>query len=471
MGNPVFPSATISFFGDDMANIYVRLSYDPTGRNPDNLISGEPHDLQSINGFPYKVVTMEHGGFYSRSLRVYNAAYEKLTPGVDYIFTYRFANLSDKLGLEVAAAVVFLDPARTGTVYLSAQLVGGDVAYSFTVVDDYISWFTQQPVEYKPRDMDYAGDEPIWKPGELDKERWALDTYQPFNNEIYQMGRAVQGQTGTHEQDFRDNVTRDYNDFLDLFNDRLDRHIQDEANPHVDTKDDVGLNLVENYILATEQLARSGSVNNRYMTPLLSWATVDQFALIPLNSHINNRSNPHQTTPEKIDSPRKGVVDATANTKYLRNEQVANTDYFSDGASSFTYNAYYQFARQNIPANNFLAGGGNGYIDPRRLGRGSPGANTALNGDGNWVSWDSIIINQAPPASPQAFLLGNGWGSVAQAHQFVVSQPWAYSAPIGSVAFYGINTGYHWGSGNGSFTSYQTITYGSYKSASGWVAI
>lgn len=452
-----------------MANIYVRLSYDPSGRDPDNLISGEPHDLQSISGFPFKIVTMVNGGFYSRSLRVYNADYEKLSPGIDYIYTYRFANLSDKLGLEVAADIVFLDPARTGKIYLSAQMVGGDLAFSLTAVEDYISWFSQQPVGYIPREMDYAGNEPIWKPGELDKERWKLDTFQPFNNEIYQMGRAIQGQTGPYEQDFRENVTKDYNDFLDLFTDRLERHIRDEANPHEDVKGDVGLNLVENYVLATEQSARAGMANNEYLSPLLSWATVDQFALIPLNKHIADETNPHRTTPEKIDSPIKTVVDATAATKYFRNEQVADTDYFSNGVDSYAYNEYFKLARRDIPADNFVSGGANGYLDPRRLGRGTPAANTALNGDGQWVTWDSIIIQQGAPPSPTIYSAGSGWGSPSSAHYWLTRQPWAFSAPTGSVCFYRVPTVYTWGYGNGGASGQINVIHGSYKTATGWI--
>lgn len=453
-----------------MANIYVRLSYDPTGRNPDNLIPGEPHDLQSINGFPYKILPMDNGGFYSRTLRVYDANYEKLTLGTDYIFTYRFANLSDKLGLEVAGTIVFLNPARTGKVYLSAQMVGGDVAFSLTTVDDYISWFKLQPTGYIPRAMDYAGNEPIWKPGELDKERWGLDTFQPFNNEIYNLRRAVQGMTGTYEQDYRNKVTADYNAFLDLFNDRLERHIQDQANPHVDTKDDVGLNLVENYALATDAQARAGAVNNLYLTPLLSWATIDQFAVQPMNVHIANRNNPHQTTPEKINAPTKAVVDATANTKYFRNEQVVNTDYFSDGSAAYSYNDYYQYARRNIPAPNFVADASAGWIDPRRIGRGTPSANTALNGDGVWVTWDSIIIQHGAPPSPQVFPVGS-WPSAAQGHQFVISQPWAFTAPVGSLAFYRVSTSNTWGTGNGVTVTVHPLINGSYKTASGWVQL
>lgn len=453
-----------------MANIYVRLSYDPTGRNPDNLIPGEPHDLQSINGFPYKILPMDNGGFYSSTLRVYNSGYVKLTLGVDYIFTYRYANLSDKLGLDVEGVIVFINPNITGRVYLSAQMVGGDVAFSLTTVEDYISWYNQQPSGYIPQSSDYAGNEPIWKPGELDKERWALDTYQPFNNEIYKMRRAVQGLTGNYEQDYRDKVTADYNTFLDLFNDRLENHIRDEANPHLDTKADVGLNLVENYALATDASARAGSANNLYLTPLLSWATVDEKALKPLNLHIGDRSNPHQTTPETISAPRKPVVDALAATKYLRNEQVANMDYFTNGTTSYGYNDYYQYARRNIPASNFVANAQSGWIDPRRIGRGTPSANTALNGDGIWVTWDSIIINHGAPPSPQIYPIGS-WPTAAQGHQFVISQPWAFTAPVGSIAFYRVNTSNSWGTGNGVTVTNHPLINGSYKTASGWVQL
>lgn len=453
-----------------MSNVKVRLTYDPTGRNPDNLIGSEVHDLKTINGFPYKIVTMEHGGFYTQSLRVYDASYKKLTPGTDYIVTYRYANISQRLGLNICSDVVFLNPNRIGNVFLTAQMVGGDIAFSLTTVDDYVDWFNQQPVGYVPRDDDYNGNEPLWKPGELDKERWKLDTFEPFNNEIYAMSRAIAGATGPYEQEFRDKVKADYDAFLDLFNDRLQRHIDDKANPHVDTKADVGLNLVENYLLATEAGARTGTANDHYLSPLLSWATVDQLALMPLNAHVGNRSNPHQTTPEKINAPKKPVVDAAAAGKYLRNETVANTNYFTDGTNDYTYSEYYALARRNIPAGNFLFGGANGYVDPRRIGRGSPSANTALNGDGNWVTWDSIIIQHGAPPSPQIFPVGS-WPSAAAGHQFVVSQPWAFSAPVGSIAFYRVSTRYHWGAGNGSFYNSFPIVFGSYKSASGWIQL
>lgn len=476
MGNPVFPSAVISFFGDNMTDIYVRLSYDPTGRNPDNLIGSEPHDLKSINGFPYKIVTMLNGGFYTRSLRVYDEDYTKLIFGTDYIVTYRYANVSERLGLEVCSDVVFLNPDRTGRVYLSAQMVGGDTAFSLTSIVDYVDWYNQQPDGYIPRNYDYNGNEPVWKPGELDKERWALDTYQPFNNEIYAMSRAVQGATGPYEQDFRDQVTEDYNKFLELFNDRLDRHIEDKDNPHVDLKAFVGLGLVENYALATLQDARIGLANNLFLTPLLSYEVVDQFAMMPLDQHIADRNNPHKTTPLTLDAPIKSLVDSVANNKYLRDETVADASQFTDGVSYYAYSDYYAFARNHIPAGNFAAGGANGYVLPQRMGRGSPRDDTILRSDGYWVSWGALTVERGSPPTPQVLIIagpgGSGqFASQADAHNAAISNPWAYTAPEGSMIFYKNQMNLTWGRGNGASTGYYVVVNASYKSPAGWIPL
>lgn len=453
-----------------MSNVKVWLTYDPTGRNPDNLISGESHELAAINGFPYKIVTMEHGGFYARSLRVYDASYTPMVLDVDYIVTYRYANVSTRLGLEVCSDVVFLNKNQTGNVYLSAQMVGGDIAFSLTSVIDYIDWYDLQPADYIPRSYDFNGNEPVWAPGELERERWHLDTYQPFNNEIYELSRAVSGATGTYEQDFRDKVTNDYNDFLDRFNDRLQRHIDDKLNPHVDLKGYIGLPLVENYALADEVEARTGTANNLYLTPLRSWQLIDQKAVQPMNTHIQDLSNPHQTTPEKIGAPTKVVVDETAATKYFSDETVVNTNYFTDTILDYTYSDYYQYARKDIPAANFAVGGTNGYIPPSRLGRGPTNDKTVLRSDGQWVSWDTIIVERGNPPSPNIVLLG-AFGSAQAGHNYAMSLPAAWTAPIGSLFFYTVYTQYWWGTGNGGLVTGHQLIYGSYKTANGWIIL
>lgn len=460
-----------------MADIYVKYPYDPTGKNADNLVSGELHTLAPVSGFPYKIITMKNGGFFARTCRVYDADYNRLTESVDYILTYRYAHLSQMLGLEVVNDIVFLDKSRVGSVYVSAQMVGGDVAFSLTGIPDYVAWYATQEVGYVPRMFDFNGNEPVWGPGELDQERWRLDTYQPFNNEIYELGRATEGGRGVGEDKFRKDVKDKYLAFLDMFTDRLQRHIDDKQNPHVTTKAHIKLGLVQNYRLASVQESRQGTSNGFYQTPELSWQTLDSLALQPLNLHVTNYANPHQTTPEKIDSPRKNVVDDTISGKYLDTETVANTNTFMNGGTPFTYSEYFNYVRSNLLAGNFTSAvltAGAGYLSPYRMGRGIPNVNAVLRSGPNpsWQSIDSLIIEAQPKVSAGLLHLSFPTGtSPTNAFNQAIIHPWAYTASTGSIICYRIYEQYVWGAGNGTYTSGHSVLYIAYKSPNGWVQV
>lgn len=457
-----------------MADIYVRYPYDPTGKNPDNLVSGELHPLPVVSGFPYKIITMDNGGFYAKTCRVYDSNYNPLTENVDYVLTYRYAHLSQMLGLEIVNDIVFLDQSRVGSVYVSAQIVGGDVAFSLTGITDYVEWYNRQEAGYIPRMFDYNGNEPVWKPGELDKERWRLDTFQPFNNEIYQLSRAVEGGRGISEDKFRKDILDEYNAFLDMFNDRLQNHIDDKDNPHDTDKSHVKLDLLQNFDLATVEQSNQGVSNTRYQTPELSWATLNTNALAPLNQHIGNTRNPHQTTPDKIDAPTKAVVDNTIATKYFNNETVANTNLFVDGTTSFTYTQYFNHVRNNIPATNFVSGTDEGYLSPYRLGLGNPSATTVLRSGPTpmWQSIDLLIMEAEPKISPGLLIKAYPAGTTpTNAFNNAIQDPWAYTASIGSIICYRLTDSYTWGAGNGALVKENSVLYVAYKSANGWVQI
>lgn len=455
-----------------MADIYVRLPYDPTGRNPNNLVSGELHTLVATSGFPYKIIDMVNGGFYARSVRVYDADYNRLTPEVDYILTYRYAAFSQKVGLDVCSDIVFLDPARTGSVYVSAQMVGGDVAFSLTAIADYVAWFKTQPSGYVPKQFDYSGNEPVWGPGELDKERWRLDTFQPFNNEIYQFARAVEGGNGNYEDAFRKRIQDKYQEFLNLFTDRLQRHIDDKDNPHKTDKTILGLGLVSNYRLATADESILATSNELYQTPELSWQTVNKWAMSPLVAHTGSTSNPHETTPAKIDSPTKAVVNASVQSKYGRHETVSNANLLTDTVTNWTYLDFYNYCRLNIPASNFAVGGTNGYMSPARIGRGNPNNNTVLTSDGNWVDWSSLMAQYAVKGAAQLKIFNFAISTPPdQAHAMAVSDPWAATARIGSMMLYRLSNTLTWGVGNGTGTTTQNFVYMSYRTASGWIRL
>lgn len=457
-----------------MADILVRYQYDPTGRNPDNLVQGELHSLTPVTGFPYKIITMNHGGFYAKGARVYDASYNRLIEGEDYILTYNYAHQSTMLGLKIVNDIVFLNKARVGNVYVSAQVVGGDQAFSLTGIQDYVAWYKTQPTNYVPQMYDYDGNEPEWLPGELDKERWRLDTYEPFNNEIYQIARSAQGGRGIGEEKFRSDVQTEYQKFLDKFNSRLQDHIDNKNNPHTDVKSDIGLGMLQNLKLATDAESRAGTSNALYQTPLLSWATLDALAVTPLNNHIANFNNPHKTTAAKIDAPSKSVVDTTVNGKYTDTETVANSNALLNGSTPISYTQFYNNCRTNIPATNFIAGGGNGYLNPYRLGGGIPGPGAVLRSGANpqWVQFDALLVENNIAAAPGCLTLDFASSvTPAQAFAEAMAQPFASSAINGSIICYSLYSTLEWGAGNGIYTTRNWVTNVLYKTPSGWVQV
>jgi hypothetical protein len=77
-------------------------------------------------------------------------------------------------------------------------------------------------------------------------------------------------------------------------------HIVNYNNPHQVTAAQVGLGNVSNYPMATDVQAEAGTNNASLMSPYLTAEAITTQALTPLNAHINNLANPHQTTATQV---------------------------------------------------------------------------------------------------------------------------------------------------------------------------
>lgn len=80
----------------------------------------------------------------------------------------------------------------------------------------------------------------------------------------------------------------------------LSGHTSDFTNPHNTTKAQVGLGNVENYGVASQADAAAGTRNDAYMTPLRTADAIASLAIVPLNAHLNDLNNPHQTTKAHV---------------------------------------------------------------------------------------------------------------------------------------------------------------------------
>lgn len=77
-------------------------------------------------------------------------------------------------------------------------------------------------------------------------------------------------------------------------------HVASVLNPHAVTKDQVGLFNLQNYAVASAEEARTGTLNDRYMTPLRTTQLVSEFVTTTLGGHETRLDNPHAVTKLQV---------------------------------------------------------------------------------------------------------------------------------------------------------------------------
>lgn len=115
---------------------YHRYPEDPTGVNPDNLVSNELHNL---NDRPVRVVVPKYAPFFSSSLVVFdNLMQRRLDLNVDYRVPVLLQEATLRYGREVGDAILIENSAVSAQVRISYQCVGGLIQNNITnIVDMY----------------------------------------------------------------------------------------------------------------------------------------------------------------------------------------------------------------------------------------------------------------------------------------------------------------------------------------------
>jgi hypothetical protein len=98
-------------------------------------------------------------------------------------------------------------------------------------------------------------------------------------------------------------------------------HAANQLNPHNVTKDQVGLFYVQNYAIASQEEARAGLVNDKYMTPLRTSQFVSDFVTVNLNAHTQRTDNPHATTYDQVGAYSRDQIDTKLANYVMLNDQ------------------------------------------------------------------------------------------------------------------------------------------------------
>jgi hypothetical protein len=266
-----------------MTPLVIRYPLDPTGTNPDNLISDEPHTLPARQ---IRALAPDNGAFYTESIVVTDTSNNQvLVKGVQYNAAELYEVPTGMFGKEVCAILLITDPSVSNTVKITYQAIGGEYSRSAQAIiqqienlsldDRPVQWgsIIDKPSEYPPshhlHDLgDIYGFE--YMVHALDRIRAAIE-----------MGDAASHDTIYQYIDARDNVIIG---MIQGNTDALAAHIADQSNPHQVNKTQVQLGSVENYPIASLSEAQAGVATNRYMTPFLTKAAIE--GLIPVATDL-----------------------------------------------------------------------------------------------------------------------------------------------------------------------------------------
>lgn len=110
----------------------IRYELDPTGVNPDNLVTAEVHEL---SGMAVRAVTPTYAPYFTESLEVYDATSNlRLTRGIHYQCVTLSQEATLRYGKELCSVILIVDRSVSNTVRINYQTLGGLYVYDASAV-------------------------------------------------------------------------------------------------------------------------------------------------------------------------------------------------------------------------------------------------------------------------------------------------------------------------------------------------
>jgi hypothetical protein len=336
-----------------MATEVLRYSLDPTGVNPDNLVSGE---VKTMPNRKIRAVAPQYGAFFSKSLVVTDVATGKALTADQYYAAEMYEQPTLEYGQEICSIVMIVDPTVSSQVSLQYQALGGEYSssqdaiinqlYNLSLDDRPVSWpnVVGKPDAFPPSPhLHDAGD---------------LYGFEYVVQAIDRLRAAVLlGDTASHDAILRyvDAAIASIQTQIDSGNVALQQHVQDHGNPHQVSAAQVGAytkaqsdandaTVASNAATATNQVKSSlnthlADTNNPHKVSAaqLNVYTIPQIDSMmsssnaTITNHINNQSNPHKVTAAQVGAYTTSQSDTnlnnTANAIYTYvNQQLAIRD-------------------------------------------------------------------------------------------------------------------------------------------------
>jgi hypothetical protein len=316
----------------------IAYPFDPTGVAPSNRVQGERQVLTPGDWKDFFCLIPSAAPYFGQSLvLIHHPSERTLIDGVDYAMTHRFHDASLACGKPIFGSFTLYDQTLTGTIEMRYQTLGGVWTQNQVQIQTILAnrlanprittWEQVANIPYQFPVIDHQ-----WNLTDMvgmsqvvamiqqvalaiqNRQAGGLEDHRTDYNNPHQVTKAQVG-LGNVLNCQMANLTEAEQGLLD---DRymsplrtrqaiilqavtpLNNHADNRNNPHQVTKEQVGLSNVANFGLADVTLARTGTNNASYMTPLTTAAAIDQFAILPLNAFIARRDNPNAVTKAQV---------------------------------------------------------------------------------------------------------------------------------------------------------------------------
>lgn len=277
--------------------LIVKYPLDLTGNNPDNKVLNEPHVIprERARGFAPNAGAFFTSP--SKLKIVHKDTNYTLIPRVDYVAVELYERASKAAGQEVCAGIVILNDKLDGEFLVTYQAVGGEFCCNVDVIQRLIEQLDldNRPVRWG----DILGLPNAFNPAphlhdidDLYGMEYVVEALERIRAAI------VLGDYNDHEE-IRQRIENLKKYLLEQDQQiiaQLQTHMDDKQNPHSTTKAQVGLGLVDNFATASQAAAEAGTANNLFMTPLRVAQGIDKLIGVAFRAHLADHNNPHQVT-------------------------------------------------------------------------------------------------------------------------------------------------------------------------------
>lgn len=250
---------------------------DLSGTKPSNLITNEIHNLQSPGPKDFYFIIPFAAPFFVDSIVITNVAtgqpYKEFD---DYMIGHRFIEAMDSIGRPIAGSIRFMRRDIVGQVKLRYQTIGGQWGFNDRAILAELARKNLNPLERSWGDIDVLPYS--FPPYEHDQSLDTLVGSEQLRAALKHIADVMEATaSGTTES-----------------------HLNDFDNPHRVNKIQIGLSNVPNFAMATDQQAVQAVRSDLFTNPRAVLLSIQEYALKPLNAHIDARGNVHGLTPVDI---------------------------------------------------------------------------------------------------------------------------------------------------------------------------